>query len=831
MRRVWFVPLFLSLLQSMPAFGGTCPGTGEAAQRMDEYFANPRAPATYRALAGMGDPRIEPFDPDDYHAKPLFGARDDWEADDALRRRMLPVERTELGGSSYISVERGECRAGYALWVAKERIAALGEKHPYVARWFATQRAVFSACAGGGGSGAVPLPPPLATRDPRIARLQRQDRAYQAASRLFYDEDARTVQAFRRLAASASPHAPIARYMLLVLMAERPQVHAQTAAGSAAEAIKGPPPMILVGSGAEKPKPDVRAIIAEAERILADPRLSQVHGPTQGLIGSLAWKSAHDYDRRSGDPADSDTALLRKAQVRLTFDALKLPSERLRSDPGARDRYARAAADVGRLHGDFPDPAWWLTGFIPEDAHASRAMAAAARTDRFAAWLLFPESPFRSMAWARAGRRELDPRLRWITDDGWTRDKPAWDIAAEAIGTGAGGWSWIDEMAQKALRCADDSLLAALPELFYHQVRRSLMYDPEGRSKAAAFAEALDRMEAWPWRDSEHHREAVSGALRFLVEVGRVQDARSLRDRLLTLPPADNRYDTALLLIAEDETRFAAALAREGGYARPALLNILPVDALHLLAKRGDVPGQERARFARVAWTRLYALGRPVPAELDALMRQLNPEITGTWLSRPSRRAKAEDRRLLVDVLRSPGMNVLITAHQRPGGGWHGGEDPGLNAIDTFQHSDNNWWCAWQPDRHEAALDDLLYREFFSGPAEEGEADPLELAGARRVLAPLLESSWLWGRRDLAQEKALAGIASAPKLLAERAIAWASGRQAEGQEEALALAVRATRYGCQRQGGHGAYSRMAFRLLHGRFAATPAAKRTPYWFD
>src|SRR5215217_5069956 len=56
----------------------------EIAERIDDYRFLPRAPGTYRALAGMGDPR----------------ARGDGEADDfrfsqeaaALQRRLLPAQ-------------------------------------------------------------------------------------------------------------------------------------------------------------------------------------------------------------------------------------------------------------------------------------------------------------------------------------------------------------------------------------------------------------------------------------------------------------------------------------------------------------------------------------------------------------------------------------------------------------------------------------------------------------------------------------------------------------------------------------------------------------------
>jgi hypothetical protein len=208
-------------------------------------------------------------------------------------------------------------------------------------------------------------------------------------------------------------------------------------------------------------------------------------------------------------------------------------------------------------------------------------------------------------------------------------------------------------------------------------------------------------------------------------------------------------------------------------------------------------------------------------------MRRLNPEITGSWRSRPG--SGPSDRLLLLDVLRSPGLNILmgrLFAEDPPYG-----SPPVLTKIDTFQHSDNNWWCAWQRARHRSSADAALYRQFLEDPSLPEEEQEGGIARAERKLGPLLRRSWLWNAAASEREQAaLAGIDCAPKLLAERAVAW-TGPSLGGQDEALALAVRATRYGCQRQGGHGVYSKAAFTLLHRRFPASGAAKRTRYWFD
>jgi hypothetical protein len=188
---------------------------------------------------------------------------------------------------------------------------------------------------------------------------------------------------------------------------------------------------------------------------------------------------------------------------------------------------------------------------------------------------------------------------------------------------------------------------------------------------------------------------------------------------------------------------------------------------------------------------------------------------------------------LLLDVLASPGLNILMTreANAESNG-------PGLTGIDVWQHSDNNWWCAWEPERHRTAASQTLYGTFFNNDRRPYQPDVdlgLAVAGASAKLGPLLRSSWLWNNQDAAEQLSLSQIVSAPKLLSTRAIDWTEhpgwfGRRS-GRDTALALAVRTTRYGCQRQGGHGAYSKAAFQLLHSRFPDSPAAKSTRYWFD
>ena len=85
---------------------------------------------------------------------------------------------------------------------------------------------------------------------------------------------------------------------------------------------------------------------------------------------------------------------------------------------------------------------------------------------------------------------------------------------------------------------------------------------------------------------------------------------------------------------------------------------------------------------------------------------------------------------------------------------------------------------------------------------------------------------------DWKELQALTHMAQGPERLSRAAIDWGKASKGkDGAPEALALAVRTTRYGCNWHGGHGAYSRPAQQLLATKFAGTEWQKQTPYWFD
>ena len=85
---------------------------------------------------------------------------------------------------------------------------------------------------------------------------------------------------------------------------------------------------------------------------------------------------------------------------------------------------------------------------------------------------------------------------------------------------------------------------------------------------------------------------------------------------------------------------------------------------------------------------------------------------------------------------------------------------------------------------------------------------------------------------DWKELRALTRMDQAPKRLSDAAIRWGKASKGkDGAPEALALAVRTTRYGCNWHGSHARYSRAAQELLTAKFNGTPWQQQTPYWFS
>ena len=785
--------LSLALLAG-PGLAQTTCEPGKLAEAVDRYWAEPFSALNWRVLKGLGDPMIEGS----------VAGGDTWTAKE--RWRTLTAEI--MPDSQDLQSISWNCRIGYPLSVLEKRIGALGKDHPYVKQWLLAQEQVMRACSS--EQGEVALPPPLETDAATFANRQGMDRAYQEASIAFYRDREKAIPLFRAIGQSNSQHRAAARYNVANLLANAKQPEA-----------------------ARK----------EADAILADPSVASVHSITRELLGYIANQE---------DTAEGWTRLIDGAVATLETPADKiLASEDLKRD------YANALTDIDFVGVREKSEDWWLTGTLPENATISKSLVDAARQYPMALWMMAGQSAnerYKLAPWSLVGGK-WQARMAQYMDtvlaiqpsgaklDGLPKDMLT--ILAGNPNEGVRSWAW--EKAKAAMAAAEKSCgtapeTAAAGFLLNHAVRLSAM---GGNAE-----EAIAGLEAVPFKQARAFTiGAVHGLAQYLAAQGDMENARKLRDRLITPELLNglvsdeaqigrNQFASVLALIAEDEAKWKEAVLRSSDPASDIAFNLLPSKTLWALSEDAAFSPQDRALFARAAWTRDYGLVRRVDGEKLEALHALNPEIKAVH-----EKVKADypdisprNQRLLT-ILRSPAHNILVAMP----GGWYAESirPESFTEIDGWNPNDKNWWCPLETDRQLGALrkqaDDTL-----GMPSEDGFVmrwlgdvyDPELRAGIAEKRDGVLKAHPMVKAVNWKELRELARMDQAPKRLTEAAIRWAkNSRGKDGAPEALALAVKATRYGCNWHGGHERYSKAAQQLLVRKFEGTPWQQQTPYWFN
>lgn len=787
-----FATSLLSLaLLAGPGLAQTACEPATLAAAVDRYAAEPFSALNWRVLQGLGDPMIEA----------AAAGGDTWTAQERWRKLTAEImpESQDLQSVSW------NCRIGYPLSVLERRIDALGKEHAYVKQWLLVQEQVMRACSS--EQGEVAMPPPLEA-EAAFANRQAMDRAYQEASIAFYRDKEKAIPMFRAIAETNSQHRAAARYNIANLLANAKQPEA-----------------------ARK----------EAEAILSDPSLSSVHSIARELLGYIANQE---------DTAAGWTGLIDGA-----IATLQTPAEMILASEDLKRAYAAALTDIDFIGVRRKDSDWWLDGTLPENPTISKSLVDASRQHPMALWMMAGQSAnerFKLAPWSLAGDKwqarmaaYLDKTLA-IQPSGGKINGLARDmlmVLAASPNDGVRNVFWDKAKAAVAATeksCGTAPETAAVGFLLAHAVRLSAM--------AGNVEEAIAGLEAVPFKSARaYSMGAVHPLAQYLAAQGNVEEARKLRDQLITpemlsglakdeIGLDSDRFSALLALIAEDEARWREAVLMRSDPASDVMFNFLSAKTLWAFSADPSFKAEDRALFARAAWTREYGLVRRVDGEKLAALHELNPEIKAVW-----EKVKADypdisprNQRLLT-ILRSPAHNILVAMP----GGWspESIKPESFTEIDGWNPNDKNWWCPFEPDRQLLALraqaDDALGMP-QDGDLTRGLADvyDAELRASLnenrdRVLKahPMIEAvNW----KEL---RALTQMDQAPKRLTESAVRWArNSRGQDGAAEALALAVKATRYGCSWHGGHEKYSKAAQQMLVRKFEATPWQKETPYWF-
>jgi|WetSurSiteA1Bulk_404760.scaffolds.fasta_scaffold00116_12 hypothetical protein len=216
----------------------------------------------------------------------------------------------------------------------------------------------------------------------------------------------------------------------------------------------------------------------------------------------------------------------------------------------------------------------------------------------------------------------------------------------------------------------------------------------------------------------------------------------------------------------------------------------MPLSLLKQIAVHPDLPDYLRSRVALSAWVRAVLLDDEVSArELAPELAKLIPELKSLIASySKAKDGKAKTYEAVWLMLKNPATRPLV--------------DQGLGRISAFNEIDNyrdNWWCL---NTSEEATKNTTPTPPFLSKEQIAQANT---------------------------ENAKLAI-SGSNFLASKASEWSTFAPKEKRlPEALALAVKSTRYGCQNC-DTGKVSKAAFDILKDRFGTSEWKKKTPYWF-
>lgn len=225
----------------------------------------------------------------------------------------------------------------------------------------------------------------------------------------------------------------------------------------------------------------------------------------------------------------------------------------------------------------------------------------------------------------------------------------------------------------------------------------------------------------------------------------------------------------------------------------------MPLSLLKTIALHPDLPDYLKRRVVMSVWTRAVLLNDEQTAlEFAPHLTRYLPEVKD-FINRYSNATNKQDRAFeaIWLMLKNPAMRPLVESNQ--------GRLAAFNEIDDYR---DNWWC-------DADFDP----RFFNDEGMEITNFP---APAFLTTAEITQAA--------SENARIAALTGGANFLAAQTAQWAKLKPNEPRlPEALYLAVKATRYGCQNC-ATGKASKAAYDILTNRFKTTEWKKKTPYWF-
>jgi uncharacterized protein len=714
------------------------------------------------------------------------------------------------------------CNYRSALETLREIQSQLGKESDYLKIWAANQDRVLSACEGKTGSDK----PPIWQKGESLPSRAQSDFLYQLGSWNFYRGNYEAALANYERAESliGTPQRAKAAYMVVRTLAYL---------NRAEDAYH------KIGS------------------ILSDPSLGAIHDIARNYRFVIMSNSRSFRLDLTPELALEHLNWLQKI-VQIDTDKLQQADRAFAEQKDALDQ----------LNAYFPLYApdskavdWWLSAVNPESPKMQ-----AVKT-------LAPKIPLVDWMQAKWAYNIFDADWLWALHDA---NNPYWvqnrNIVVHALETWKskrdGVWLQIaiqrvhpqDEMAQVILEAAEPFLdlpwKTETPEyrLWLFDIWANAIRIHLGRGqtdKVDALVSGhfdfygLMSFPEWKYYYRVDFKVILEKTLRWLVYTGQFEQARSFLNIIQKQYRNDfhqwrsllaTNLDEAISVATVSHTSFPDYYGNDEAVWRE-MLNMLPSRALYTIASDERVKEANRALIARTLFTRAILLGYDND-QLDryaAFAAKLNPSIREHLLESV---AGHNRDKYIGFLLRMPRFRPAVYLEYAEDPDKRGEEKgPAIDAIDRYNHNDNNWWCSFDDEKFQKRIFDAmkivpLDNGLLSVQINGEEIKPY-LDNQKRLLAQHPYSTLI----DRKEIEALKDIPSGPQYLSEAVIQReleskpaASSDEQNERAANLHRAVRTTRYGCNRNGSHEEYSKEAFILLHRRYENTPWAKATPYWF-
>lgn len=728
-----------------------------------------------------------------------------------------------------------ECNYRSALITLREIQTQLRKDSAYLKLWAANQNRVFSACEGGQDDNVTLIQP--AGKLPQRAK---GDFLYQLGSWSFYRKDySAALEHYKEVEKlNDSPQRPMAAYMVMRTLAYQNQA---------------------------------KAAYHKIGEILADPSLHSIHDIAKNYR-FVIMSNMRSFDLQLTPELAMEHLNWLQKIVRLTTENIEQPEKVFAEH---KDALAQFNVYFAPYAPDSKAVDWWLTSYEPDGPrmHAVKAMA--------------PQNPLIDWMQAKWAYNVFDNDWLWSLHQ---QDNPYWkqnrNIVIHAFEqwkkTNDGAWLQIaikrvhpkDDLASKILSDAEPHLNSAwknetpeyriwLFDLWSNAVRIRLGRDEIGKADALIFGhwdyfekELLYFPESTEYgyrRDDV--RRVLTKTLQWLIYTGRIQDARTLLDGIQKKLPNEFNQWKSLLATTPNESISVAILTDCYRYefykydnddkVWREMIELLPFQMLYSMTTDDRIKREYRGMIARTLFTRAILL-RYDNDQIDkyaALAAKLNPSIRESLLASVTGHNRDKYIAFLLKMPRFRPALYLEYADDPE----RKGEEKGirLDAIDVYNHNDNNWWCRFDEEMFKKRIfnamvivpNDNNILSFRTRNTTEDQSRRGELEPYLDNQQKLLNNHPYMALIDKKEMEALENIPLGPQYLSEAVIKheMESGiaTTAEDQNERatnLNRAVRTTRYGCNRNCSHGEYSKKAYDLLHERYENTPWAKATPYWF-